>query len=362
MRKPSHWFLVLLFTFFIGTLIVQATPTQPLVEAQNTITTTKLLNTLRVLAHPNFNGRGTSDGGYDLPSKFIAREFKRYGLKPLGDTTNPQDPLSFGETRSYFQAFDAHSWISGKKIPSRNVVGMIEGESKEIIVIGAHYDHMGGNFPGREIYYGADDNASGTTAVLAIAEALSMASKHKKPQRSFLIGLWGAEEHGLLGSEYFVRHLPPEIQLNDIVTVINLDMVGRNADNELFCIMAPKKLDYSKVSPELYTLTQTLAKQFGFTLTYTNDGFTASDQASFFGASPANKRIPIIFYFSGFHPDYHEITDTYDKINYPKLTRIAQMAFTAAWNVSEMNGRPTYRDNSLFEEQDNNIHWRGCNH
>jgi|GEM_PF-1684511 len=339
----------------------EATPQDPLLSAQAQITETKLLNILRVLAHPNLNGRGTDDGGYDCPSKLIAGEFKQYSLKPLGDAIDPKDPLSFGDTRSYFQAFEGKSWISGRT-RSRNVIGYIPGETNEWVIIGAHYDHMGGNFPGKEIFYGADDNASGTSATLAIAEAVSIITKTKKPKRNILIALWGAEEHGLVGSEYFVTHLPDEIKLQNIAAVINLDMVGRNADNELFCILAPQKLDYAKVTPELYALTQTLAKEFGFNLTYSNQGFDASDQGSFFDASPPSQRIPVLFFFSGFHPDYHEITDTYEKINYPKLARIAKMSLCALWFLAETDKRPTYRDMGITQQNHSKQNWRGCNH
>ena len=347
--------LAFLFFVLISFTFVAENP----VEYQS-ITETRLLNILRILAHPNLNGRGSSDSGYDCPSKLIAGEFKRYGLKPLGDAIDPKDPFAFGDTRSYFQAFEGKSWISGK-VSSRNIIGYIPGETNEFVIIGAHYDHMGGNFPGKEIYHGADDNASGTSATLAIAEAISQVARQQKPKRNILIALWGAEEHGLVGSEHFVTHLPSEIKLENIAVVINLDMVGRNADNELFCILAPEKLDYAKVTPELYALTQELAKEFGFNLTYSNQGFDASDQGSFFDASPPDRRIPVLFFFSGFHPDYHEITDTYDKINYPKLTRVAKMSLRALWSLANAEKRPTYRNTGITQESHAIRHWRGCN-
>ncbi|MBI5420970.1 MAG: M20/M25/M40 family metallo-hydrolase [Parcubacteria group bacterium] len=357
--------LLLAFFAFLPGLINAREPNgitkQQIIQTQETITETKLLNTLKILANPNLNGRGTSDGGYDCPSKFIEREFKRYGLKPLGDAIDTKDLLAFGATRSCLETCNGESFITGKDIISRNVIGYIEGETNEWIILGAHYDHLGGDFPGTHIYYGADDNGSGTTITLAIAEALSEMARQQKPKRNILFALWGAEEHGLVGSEYFVKHLPPEIQLNNIVTVVNLDMVGRNEDGKLFCVVMPKQLNYEKVCPDIYALTQSLAKTYGFQLTYTHDGFNASDQASFFDASPPNKRIPIIFYFAGFHPDYHEMTDTYDKINYPKMVRIARMTLTAIWTLSETPKRPIYTDQSITEEKHDPKHWNGCN-
>ena len=137
------------------------------------ITEMELLENVRLLSHKNMAGRGTiipAEGGYEFPSIFLARELREYGFQPLGDPADPKESLNIGSSRSYFQQFNLWG-----KVYSRNVIGLLEGEKKdEIIVIGAHYDHLGLSWSKTEIFYGADDNASGTAAVLEIAEALSV--------------------------------------------------------------------------------------------------------------------------------------------------------------------------------------------
>jgi len=346
--------LVAVFAFLLTTTYAEEDKTsenEKITEAKNSITELEVLENVRFLADRNMAGRGTRDKGYEHPSLFIERELREYGFAPLGDDLDPKDPLNCGQSRSYFQQFK----IRGN-MTSRNIVGFIEGEkANEFIIIGAHYDHLGYGYdynsnersPEGKIHYGADDNASGTSAVLEIAEAYSVLAKSGiKPKRSIVIALWGAEELGLLGSEHFVEYLPIEILKKNIVGCINLDMVGRNRDSELYIIADPMGEGLEVVCPELHEINWRINSQeeFRFNIRYSNDGFDASDQFSFFGAMPPGDRIPVIFYFTGMHPDYHKTTDTWDKINYPKLTRIARLTFLVSWEIAELKVRPKYRD------------------
>lgn len=343
---------VIVFVFLLSIAYAQEDQTsEKVTEAKNSVTELELLENVRFLADKNMAGRGTRDKGYEHPSLFIERELREYGFAPLGDDLDPKDPLNCGASRSYFQQFKLRG-----NMTSRNIVGFIEGEkANEFIIIGAHYDHLGLGYdynsternPEGKIHYGADDNASGTAAVLEIAEAYGVLAKSGiKPKRSIVIGLWGAEELGLLGSEYFVELLPVEIGRRNIVCAINLDMVGRNKDSELFIIADPKGVGLGVVCPELHEINWKInrQKEFGFNIRYSNDGFDASDQFSFYGAMPPGDRIPVIFYFTGMHPDYHKTTDTWEKINYPKLTRIARLTFLVSWEIAELKDRPKYRD------------------
>jgi len=331
-------------------IAIQQSSLQQIEESKTSITETELLENVRFLSHKNMEGRGTvmpSKGGYEFPSLFLARELQEYGLKPLGDPADPKESLNIGPSRSYFQKFKVWG-----EVYSHNVIGFFEGENKEeVIVIGAHYDHMGKDTRG-EIYYGADDNASGTAAVLEIAEALSiLKSKGIVLKRSVLIAFWGAEEigDGLLGSEYFVTHPPAEVPVTSIIAVLNLDMIGRNNPNELYVLGAPGKKNFEEVSPDLCKLTLKLneRQEFNFKLVYDDgaDCFSRSDQYSFFKAK-AKDKIPVIFYFTGEHPDYHTPRDTFEKLNYSKMAKITKLTFLMCWEISELSHRPIYVEES----------------
>ena len=175
-----------------------------------------------------------------------------------------------------------------------------------------------------EVYPGADDNGSGTCGVLEIAEALGELQKLGiKPKRSVLIAFWGSEELGLLGSRYFVEHLPSEMDANKIVLVINLDMIGRNELKKISI-----GTEKSKNSADLLT---EMNKNIGFDISYFDiffNEFGDSDHSSFY---EINSAISILCFTSGLHDDYHEPSDTWDKINYEKVRDVARLAFLVSW-------------------------------
>jgi Peptidase family M28 len=226
---------------------------------------------------------------------------------------------------------------------SNNVAGFIEGSDpvlkKELVVISAHYDHLGKR--GKEIYRGADDNASGTSTVMEIAEALQLAKKAGKgTKRSVLCLLMTGEERGLLGSNYYVKY--PLFPLNQTIANVNVDMVGRCDDkhkddpNYIYVIGA------DKLSTELDTLVRQVNQQYEkLELDYTyndpadpNRYYYRSDHYNF-----AEKGIPAVFYFNGTHEDYHRSTDTPDKILFDKMARIGKLAFYTVWELANRNER-----------------------
>ncbi|MCX6141216.1 MAG: M28 family peptidase [Candidatus Kapabacteria bacterium] len=213
-------------------------------------------------------------------------------------------------------------------IPVRNVVGRLRGSEmpNEYAVMGAHYDHVGvgkANALGDSIFNGADDNGSGTTGLLLAAEAL--ASSSERPKRSVVFVAFSGEEKGLYGSKAYVRQSP--LPLSDCVAMFNMDMIGRCDSNKLSIggnIRCPELTD---INAE-----ENAALKHPFSLAYDIEQyFFRSDQASF-----AMKRIPVLFYFTGEHADYHKQSDEISKINMRDLVGITRLATHVAWRATEL--------------------------
>lgn len=213
--------------------------------------------------------------------------------------------------------------------PSQNVVGYIEGTDtilkNEWLVIGAHYDHVGfkkNHKAGEDfIFNGADDNASGTAGVIAIAK--TFANFKEKPKRSVLFVLFAGEEKGLFGSYYYVNN--PLVPLKSTVAMLNLDMISRNSIDSLI-------LEGSSVSPDITKIIKDLNKKLKFNFVI------PVEQGAYFGGSDHynfyKKDIPMIFFFSGTHQDYHQVSDNPDKINADKAAKVAKLAFSTAWYIA----------------------------
>ncbi|PWJ42742.1 M28 family peptidase [Sediminitomix flava] len=223
------------------------------------------------------------------------------------------------------------------KLESSNILGYLEGSDKkdELVVITSHYDHVG--IINGKIHNGADDDGSGTVSLLEIAEAFTEASKDGfKPRRSILFMSVTGEERGLLGSKYYTD-FDPIFSLDQTVTNINIDMVGRFDEkhkdaNEYIYVIGSDML-----SSELHTVQEDANERFGngLVLDYTYNKkdsperyYYRSDHYNF-----AKNNIPVIFYFSGVHEDYHQPTDTPDKIEYELMAKRAQMIFATAWKI-----------------------------
>jgi Tol biopolymer transport system component len=204
----------------------------------------------------------------------------------------------------------------------RNVLGIIPGTGSEYVLIGAHYDHLGRGEVGaferkgeeNQIHFGADDNASGTAAVLELAAAAAheQSLQPRSFKRALIVALWSGEEVGLIGSSYFAAH--PLVPLSNIVAYLNFDMVGRLNDDKLTL----QGLGSSAAWRRLIEKRNIAA---GFNLSLQDDPYLPTDVTAFYP-----KHIPVLSFFTSSHDDYHRPTDTPDKINYAGLTRIATFA------------------------------------
>ncbi|HEX2786554.1 MAG TPA: M20/M25/M40 family metallo-hydrolase [Ignavibacteria bacterium] len=218
-----------------------------------------------------------------------------------------------------------------------NILGFLEGNDpvlkNEVVVIGAHYDHVGLGLYGslaankeEQIHYGADDNASGTTATLEIAEKL--AANRKDLKRSVLLMLFGAEEAGIIGSAYFTNS--DLFKQYNIVAMLNMDMIGRYKD----------KLTIYGIgtSPIWETmLTNINNTTYKFDIGFVPDGYGPSDHSSFYA-----KNIPVLHFFTGTHEDYHRPSDTFDKINYDAQQNIARMVYDVAIELINAPKKPEF--------------------
>lgn len=290
--------------------------------AQSTPAATQLLGDVRTLSDDSWGGRLIGTPGADSAARFLAARFRSAGLiaSPIG----------------WFQPFtvsrDApaatQSGIGG--VTGRNVLGVLPGRDRnrrdEIIVVGAHYDHLGlGEFGSLDpdstgkIHNGADDNASGAAALISIATQLAAA----RTARTIVFIAFSGEEEGLLGSDYYVKH--PVFPLASTYAMINLDMVGRLRDDRLL-------IYGSATAKEFPALLDSLNTGPKFDLKMRGDGYGPSDQSSFYAAGK-----PVLHLFTDLHEDYHRTTDDWEKINADGLEKVA--TFTAAI-VKALASRP----------------------
>ena len=240
-----------------------------------------------------------------------------------------------------------------ESVMTQNVVGMIEGRDPklktEVVAVGAHYDHIGVNplLNGDQINNGADDDGSGTTAILAMAEALAKAPT--RPKRSVLFVWHCGEEKGLWGSEYFTNF--PTVPLDKVVTQLNIDMIGRSKkaddtnplDKELSASNEIYVIGSKMMSAELGRLSEAVNNSYlklAFDYRYDdpadpNRFFFRSDHFNY-----ARKGVPIIFYFDGVHEDYHRPGDEVGKIDFDKMQRVARTVFLTMWEIGDAPARP----------------------
>lgn len=225
---------------------------------------------------------------------------------------------------------------------TENVLGYLEGSDlkDEVVVLTAHYDHVG--VDGEDVYNGADDDGSGTSAVMEIAEAFVEAKKAGKgPRRSMLFMLVTGEEKGLLGSEYYAEN--PIFPLENTIVDLNIDMIGRvdpehKQDSNYVYLVGSDRL-----SSELHEISEKVNEtytQFNLDYTYNDENhpdriYYRSDHWNF-----AKNDIPIIFYFNGVHEDYHQPSDTIDKIEFDLLTKRTKLVYHTAWVLANRDKRP----------------------
>lgn len=255
-----------------------------------------------------------------------------------------KDDLADGFTAGTLGGLAVHfrHAVDRRTVIDHNVVGYFPGadpeKKKEVVVFSAHYDHVGVNEHG-EIHNGSDDNASGTSALLEIAEAFA---KAPRPARSVLF-LWvSGEEKGLLGSRWYADHqLLPEG--GKIVADINLDMVSRNDPGKISVTPSPEHGDYNS----LVAAAQEIGKVEGLELVFDADQFYGRTDSYNFAA----KGIPAIFFFSGLHEDYHKPTDDVEKADLGKAARVSRAAFRLGWRTAQQPEAPAKIEPPAKEEE-----------
>ena len=241
----------------------------------------------------------------------------------------------------YTQTIPKEYFEGKSEAASKNVLAYIEGSEfpNEVVVISAHYDHLG--MKGEEVYNGADDNASGSSAVMELAQSFQMAKrKGNAPKRSILFLHLTGEEIGLFGSQFYLEN--PVFSLENTVVDLNIDMVGRVDQKH----MDKKEYIYligsNRLSKELHDISQQSNKKYThLKLDYTyndeddpNNFYERSDHYNF-----AKNNIPVIFYFNGNHSDYHRTTDTADKIDFELLALRTRLIFHTAWEIANRDER-----------------------
>ena len=280
------------------------------VAAQSTPESYTLLSDVRYLASDQLGGRITGSPGADSAADYIARRFAEVGLQP--------SPQGWFQTFAISRDAPAVAQLRLGALSGRNVIGVLPGRNSvlrnEIVIVGAHYDHLGLGGPGsgaldpdvrNQVHNGADDNASGAAALIHIATRLAA----NPPARTVVFIAFSGEELGLLGSAYYVQH--PLYPLAGTEAMVNLDMVGRLRNKRLIVYGV-------ETAKEFPALLDSLNWYAGFDLKAQGDGYGPSDQASFFIA----KR-PVLHLFTDLHEDYHRATDDWDKINADGLLRVA---------------------------------------
>jgi aminopeptidase YwaD len=224
-----------------------------------------------------------------------------------------------------------------QQITTGNIIGILEGNdpavNNEAIVIGAHYDHVGYGEYGslysgsdKVIHYGADDNASGTAGVIELAE--KFAADRNNIKRDIVFMLFGGEEAGLLGSNFFT-HSQSFADMN-VVAMLNMDMVGRLKDNKLVIYGIGS-------SPMWETTIKNLNVPYQFDITYTKSGFGRSDHSSFY-----SQNVPAVHFFTGTHDDYHRPSDTYEKINYEGSENVIKLVYDVTKEIDNETTPPEF--------------------
>lgn len=306
----------------------------PIERALNTINRSSAEATINFLASDELQGREAGFHGSRVTSEYIVSLLQWMGVSPLAE--------------SYFQPFDAYRKERQKKgrlevhpdsivklkqevhqkLSMRNVLGMIPGKNtKEYVIVGAHFDHLGIDpaLDGDQIYNGADDNASGVSAVLQIARAFLASGQ--QPERNVIFAFWDGEEKGLLGSKYFVQTCP---FLSQIKGYLNFDMIGRNNKPQqpkqvvyFYTAAHPAFGDWLKGDIRKYSL------QLEPDYRAWENPIGGSDNGSF-----AKVGIPIIWYHTDGHSDYHQPSDHADRLNWDKIVEITKASFLNMWKMA----------------------------
>ncbi len=339
MKKLSIFIIVILAVKFFSAGIASADPIDSLkLFRTGDISPMEIFLHLEYLTSDNLKGRFPGTEGDLLARTHIANEFSEMGLTPAGDS-------------GYFQFFTIKDDLIPKETErglttrTENVIGFLEGSDpilkNEVIVIGAHFDHLGitANYKHKEgpkeIHNGADDNASGTTGVMELAEKISANKELFK--RSFLFICFSGEEEGLLGSAYFTKS--DLFSKYNIVAMMNFDMIGRLSNNKLI-------INGTGTSPVWNRILDEVSAGYNLDISRNPDGMGGSDQTSF-----TLKSVPILFFFTGLHEDYHQPTDDYWKINTGGEAKVLNLAYDIAFKLANSDAKPEFTESAITEKE-----------
>lgn len=264
----------------------------------------ELFHHVRFLADDRLRGRFPGTDGIEYAAHYIADRFAEYGLEPIGDKP------------SYFQVFEYKDDV-GKQINTRNVVGFLPGKSDKIIIIGAHYDHLG------DVHNGADDNASGVAGVLELAQYF--ASQSEPLEHSLLFIAFSAEEFELIGSKYYVNH-----PLKDVLAMLNMDMIGHLRENQLI-------IQGVGTSPVWEEIVDKINKTDPFVLAKQKEEPGTSDQRSFY-----EKGIPVLGFFTGAHDYYNRSSDDFWRLNYVGQEKIIKFVRDVVLEIDRRGDKLTF--------------------
>ena len=309
-------------------LLVTATLLAPAQQDTSSPAARRVLADVRFLADDRQEGRGVGTAGLERSGAYIRDAFTRAGVPAaFQDFTIPRDaPAAL------------HSNLGG--VATRNVVAIIPGSSPalrgELVVIGAHYDHLGmGGFGALDpdstgrVHNGADDNASGTAALLEIARLLE--ARHTAPARTIVLVAFSGEELGTLGSSFFVQHAVPQ-PIDSLYAMLNLDMVGRLRSARLLALGSATAREFPALLDSLNTPPR-------FDLRASGDGWGPSDHAVFFATHH-----PVLHFFTDLHEDYHRSTDDWQKLNYGGIAQISRFVADLGWTLANRSGPLTFVD------------------
>lgn len=296
--------------------------------AAASITSEDIVARIGVMAHDSMRGRRTPSPELDEVARWVGEEFAAMGLQPGGDDG------------TFIQRYAVPSDEGGD---APNVVAILTGSDPELrdqyVVYSAHMDHVGVRRPdetGDSIYNGADDDASGTAAVMEVAQA--MAALRVPPRRSVIFAVVSGEERGLWGSDHFAAN--PPVPLESMVANLNADMVGRNWPDTIVAIGK----EHSSLGETLEEV-NTARPEIGMTAIddiWPDERFYfRSDHYNF-----AERGVPILFFFNGVHEDYHRPSDEVERIDGEKTARIAQLLFYLGMEVGDAPDPPVWNPES----------------
>lgn len=315
--------------FFL--ISISAYSQSPKEKGLETINKQKAEAHISFLANDILEGRKAGERGSRIAAEYIKSKLQSIGINY---TIQPFEAYSPAKNRRFYIHPDSISKYKliteHQSLKLQNILGLIKGKGKntsDYVIIGAHYDHLGmdDTLDGDKIYNGADDNASGVSAVLQIAEAFIKSGQ--QPERNIIFAFWDGEEMGLLGSEYFISNTPYTIK-----AYLNFDMIGRNNDES-----KPEQVVYFYTSthPVFGDWLKDDIKTYNLKLSPDYKSWdkpiSGSDNASF-----AKRGVPIIWYHTDGHPDYHKPSDHVDKINWEKLVDITKAAYLNLWNLANL--------------------------